>query len=324
MQFRTKQRHAKYLLITFPRKRKKRAETGPAIKLEKSSLFSFFTKKSHFSPLIFSFLSVSDVRMNAMRDKEAELMAQEIFKRYEKKYLLTDQQYSRLFGRLSREMCVDEYGKHRISNIYFDTKDYELIRTSIEKPEYKEKLRLRVYGTATEDSMAFVELKKKYDGIVYKRRIPMPLSAAEKYLFYGIRPREDGQILREIDYTFRRYDLKPAAYIAYERLAMFGKQDSQLRVTFDKNVCGRSYAMDLRCGFFGTPVMEKGAVLMEVKVPGAMPLWMSSLFSELKIYPASFSKYGTYYQKELCRNCFPAGCESFVTKGYVMEGIKYA
>ena len=226
-------------------------------------------------------------------------MAQEIFKRYEKKYILEEQQYLALMSRLVTKMTADDYGLHTISNIYFDTEDYELIRTSIEKPEYKEKLRLRCYGKAEEDGSVFVELKKKLDGVVYKRRVEMKLTDARKYLYYGIYPERDNQILREIDYTAGRYNLKPAASISYDRLAFFGKEDGELRVTFDHNIRCRNHTLDLSKGPFGTQLLEPGQMLMEVKIPGAMPMWMSRLFAELMIYPVSYSKYGTYYKEYL-------------------------
>ena len=105
--------------------------------------------------------------------KEAMRMTQEIFKRYEKKYMLTQKQHDALIPVLERRMKADHYGEHTISNIYFDTRDYELVRKSIEKPEYKEKLRLRAYGKVTDNGVVYAELKKKFDGGVYKRRIPM-------------------------------------------------------------------------------------------------------------------------------------------------------
>ena len=143
-------------------------------------------------------------------------MTQEIFKRYEKKYMLTQKQHDALIPVLERQMNADHYGEHTISNIYFDTRDYELVRQSIEKPEYKEKLRLRAYGKVTDNSVVYAEIKKKFDGVVYKRRIPMTLCQARKYLYYGIRWAEESQILKEIDYVLNRYDLKPAAFVAYE------------------------------------------------------------------------------------------------------------
>ena len=131
-------------------------------------------------------------------------MTQEIFKRYEKKYMLTQKQYDAVMPALERQMDTDHYGEYTISNIYFDTPDFQLVRQSIEKPEYKEKLRLRAYGKATDTSVVYAELKKKFDGVVYKRRIPMPLCQARKYLYYGIRRIEESQILKEIDYVLNQ------------------------------------------------------------------------------------------------------------------------
>lgn len=224
-------------------------------------------------------------------------MAQEVFKRYEKKYMLTREQYNRLISSMITKMSADSYGKHTICNIYFDTPDYQLIRTSLEKPVYKEKIRLRSYGVPTENDTVFLELKKKYDGVVYKRRVPMTLKEARAYLYYGIKPEKDSQILREIDYAFRFYHAKPMVYLAYERIAFYGKENPDLRVTFDMNIRARRSETDLARGSQGTPLLEPGYLLMEVKIPGAMPVWMSELFAELNIYPVSFSKYGTYYKE---------------------------
>ena len=150
-------------------------------------------------------------------------MAQEVFKRYEKKYMLTREQYNQLMSSLITKMCPDSYGKHTICNIYFDTPDYQLIRTSLDKPVYKEKIRLRSYGVPKEDDTVFLELKKKYDGVVYKRRVPMTLREARNYLYKGIKPEKGSQILREIDYAYQFYQTKPMVYLAYERIAFCGK-----------------------------------------------------------------------------------------------------
>ena len=222
---------------------------------------------------------------------------QAVFQRVEKKYLLSENQYTDLLQAFSATMTVDCYGRHTISNIYYDTEDFQLIRASIEKPKYKEKLRLRAYGTVEENDQVFLELKKKYDGVVYKRRIPLKLETAELYLEHGIMPEIDSQILREIDYTLKRYHLSAKAYLSYERIAMYGKENPNLRITFDFNIKGRNYDFDLKEGTFGEDLLEKGQVLMEVKIPGAMPVWMSRLFSELGIFPVSYSKYGNYYKK---------------------------
>lgn len=224
-------------------------------------------------------------------------MAQEIFQRYEKKYKITREQYHQLICRMITRMEADAYGKHTICNIYFDTPECGLIRTSLEKPIYKEKIRLRSYGVPGDEDTVFLELKKKYDGVVYKRRVPMPLKDARKYLYYGIKPEQDSQILREIDYAMQFYKPKPMVYLAYERIAFSCKEDPELRVTFDMNIRAREYNLDLSQGSMGVPLLERGMFLMEVKIPGAMPVWMSELFSELEIFPTSYSKYGTYYRE---------------------------
>ena len=228
-------------------------------------------------------------------------MAQEIFERYEKKYLLTEVQYLGLKRVFEDRMTADAYGVHTISNIYFDTKDFELIRTSLDGPVYKEKLRLRAYGAVNEKSTVFLEMKKKYSGVVYKRRVPMELVSAVLYLNNGILPESENQIFREIQYMKQRDHLKPAAYVAYDRVACYCKTDEELRVTFDWDIRCRNEALDLRARAYGTSLLDAGCVLMEVKIPGAMPVWMSRAFSELSIYPVSFSKYGRYYREYLLR-----------------------
>ncbi|MBT9779525.1 VTC domain-containing protein [Clostridium sp. MCC353] len=229
-------------------------------------------------------------------------MAQEVFKRYEKKYILTRSQFQRLMAYFSGRMTMDHYGKHKICNIYYDTLDYELIRTSLEKPEYKEKVRLRSYGIPSGGDTVFLELKKKFGGVVYKRRAAMNLNEAEDYLKEHCKPRQDSQILRELDYTIRRYHLIPAVYLSYDRTAYYGNENSELRVTFDTDITGRSYALDLERGSFGVNVLDQDLVLMEVKIPEAMPVWMGALFSELGIFPVSFSKYGTYYKNYILKH----------------------
>lgn len=228
-------------------------------------------------------------------------MAQTIFKRYEKKYLLTQEQYQRLMMVMRGILVPDQFGRYSISNIYLDTPDYELIRTSMEKPLYKEKMRLRSYGVLKErKEPVFLELKKKYEGIVYKRRIQMTEEEAENYLQYGEEPGERGQIFHELDYARKRYGLQPKVCIFYDRTAYRCTENEELRITFDTNIRGRSDRLSLMDRADGEELLEPGLVLMEVKVPGAMPVWMGRSFSELEIYPASYSKYLTYYKKYLC------------------------
>lgn len=225
---------------------------------------------------------------------------QDNFKRYEVKYLLSAEQYAKLKKRLEKIAAVDAYGETKILNIYYDTPSFSLIRTSLEKPVYKEKLRLRSYGTASDTTNSFVEIKKKYDGIVYKRRINLPYKKAEAYLNKGLRVSGDEagneQIVGEID-AFKDYyeGLAPKMMISYDRIAMAGIHDPELRITFDRNICWRTEDLDLRHGGYGRTLLEEGQVLMEVKILGAMSMELSRILSELEIFPASFSKYGRGY-----------------------------
>lgn len=225
---------------------------------------------------------------------------QDTFKRYEKKYLLDGEKYEMLSLKLRDYLEEDDYGQTTICNIYFDTPDHRLVKTSMDKPVYKEKLRLRSYGTPKECDPVFIELKKKYKGIVYKRRVVSELCSAEGYL-YDLGPAvKPCQITREIDWFINFYrDLKPSMYIAYNRTALYGIEDENLRITFDSNILWREEELWLERGVWGSSLLEEGGRLMEIKIPGAMPVWLSHMLYELEIYPVSFSKYGRGYQDSL-------------------------
>lgn len=201
---------------------------------------------------------------------------------------------------IKKYIKADKYGITSICNIYFDTDNSELIRTSIEKPLYKEKLRLRSYGTPNSDeSKVFLEIKKKFDGVVYKRRAAMTFRESEDYLNNGIKPSENAQIINEMDYIICHYNLKPKLFLAYDRIAYNGIEDEELRITFDKNIRSRENDLSLKSGSYGTNLLDKNIYLMEIKANGGMPLWLADLLSELEIYPMSFSKYGNIYKKSL-------------------------
>lgn len=223
-------------------------------------------------------------------------MSEYIFKRYEKKYLITDKEYLRFTEAISNFTVPDKHGESDICNIYCDTSDFRVIRASILKPVYKEKLRLRCYGTPEDNSKCFLELKKKYKGIVYKRRIKSDYSDALNFLNYGENSVSDSQIKREIDY-FRSVNAfpTPAVNIFYKRMAYYDKNDKNVRITFDGNLLYRSEATDLKNGIYGIPILPKNKFIAEIKTAGAMPLWLTKILCEMKIYPVSFSKYGTAY-----------------------------
>ena len=223
-----------------------------------------------------------------------------IFKRVEKKYLLTEDQCAELLARIEEHIQPDEYSDYTISNVYFDTDCSDLIRTSLEKPPYKEKLRIRSYGTPKPEDTVFLEMKKKWDGVVYKRRVEMPYEAAQTYLEKGDYPEKyDCQILREIDHMIKHYDLKPSLFLAYDRLAYVLKEDTAIRFTIDRRIRSRREKIRLADGDAGELLYEDGKCLLEIKAPQTLPLWFAKTLAELKIFPRSFSKYGRIYEANL-------------------------
>lgn len=225
------------------------------------------------------------------------------FERKEVKYLISYGQRAKLQDLMDIYMSPDSFGKSTIMNIYYDTDNKQLIRHSMEKPVYKEKLRVRSYGTANPESTVFVELKKKYKGIVYKRRVSMSQEDAKLWLEKNTSPQKNTQITREIDYFTQSHSLNPAVLLSYNREAFFGKEDSEFRMTFDDNILWRDYDICLCKGAYGEELLPKGMQLLEVKAAMGMPLWLSKFFSENIIFKTSYSKYGNAYtamiQKEL-------------------------
>ena len=222
-----------------------------------------------------------------------------VFKRVEKKYLLSEDLYQKLFEKINNYITVDTYDFSTICNIYFDTDDYLLVNRSIEKPIYKEKVRLRSYGVPKKNSKVFLEIKKKYKGVVGKRRVSAPLKEFYTYFDTCKYPNVDTQIMNEINYCFKFYNLKPKVFLAYDRYSYQGKDDSNFRITFDKNIRSRTDNLYLENGDNGMLLLDKNCYIMEVKTLGAYPLWFARILSELNIYPTSFSKYGNVYKKQI-------------------------
>ncbi len=231
---------------------------------------------------------------------------QNIFKRYELKYLITEEQYNKLRELMKEHMKGDEYGRSTICNLYYDTPDYLLIRRSIEKPVFKEKLRVRSYGVADENSTTFIELKRKYDKVVYKRRITSTDDKAYRFLVEREKLCE-GQIAKEINYFLDFYkSLEPRVFLSYEREAFYGIDNHDFRMTFDRNILWRDYDLSLCKGNYGNNILKENTVLMEIKVAAAIPMWLVKFLSENKIYKTSFSKYGNAY-KTLIRDKISGG-----------------
>lgn len=220
-----------------------------------------------------------------------------IFKREEKKYLVTDKQRKALMKIIGARLSPDEYGRSTVMSMYLDTPDFRLVRNSLDARCYKEKLRVRSYGTPGESSKVFFELKKKYDGTVYKRRVSMTLAEARAFIRGRKRP-FDSQIMRELDWAMRFYGgPTEAMLVCYERDAFFDKTDPSLRLTFDANVryrCGDG--LDMTDGDFGKRIIPDNVYIMEIKTCRAMPLWLADALSQCGVYPASFSKYGASFR----------------------------
>lgn len=231
-------------------------------------------------------------------------MAIKSFKRYEKKYLLSQNQYDLLIPKILNYMEFDKHCKdnknYNIYSIYYDNDNNDVIRHSISKPYYKEKLRLRSYKiTSNPEDIVFLELKKKINKIVNKRRIVLTLKDAIDFLERGIRPRTNdylnNQVLDEIEYYLSHNKVEPKVFIGYSRKAFFSKDNKDFRLTIDSKILTRREDLSLGAGYFGKDILEENQYLMEVKILGSIPLWFTHILTELKIYNTHFSKYGTEF-----------------------------
>lgn len=220
-----------------------------------------------------------------------------VFRRYEVKFFLNREQKELLMKTMAQYMRPDRFPSATIRNVYWDTDSFRLIRRSLEKPVYKEKLRLRSYRQCADGDEVFVELKKKYKGVVYKRRLTCPQEQAVAWLQGGSAP-QDSQIAREITY-FRDFygPIQPKVVLFYDRQAFYGIENLGFRVTFDENICFRRDGLSLQTQPGGTALLPQDRILMEIKCLGAIPLWMARELSRLQIYKTSFSKYGTAYRE---------------------------
>lgn len=221
-----------------------------------------------------------------------------IFKRNELKYVITAEQKEKLLSRISKYISPDEYGRTTVRNLYFDTDNYRLIRRSIDKPAYKEKIRVRSYSRADNESNVFVELKKKYDSVVTKRRLLISADNAMKWLMGEAVCELESYIDGEIDYFISFYNkLIPSMFISYDREAFYANEVENFRLTFDENILCRQTDLSLNSDIYGESIIESDKIIMEIKCFGAIPLWLVRVLSDEKIYKTSFSKYGIAYTK---------------------------
>ncbi len=233
-------------------------------------------------------------------------MAISTFRRYERKFLVPEKKLNTVLSGISEYMVPDKYCKdgryYTICNIYFDNECNDVIRHSTSKPYFKEKLRLRSYDTPESDDVTvYLELKKKMNKLVTKRRASLSLAQANDYIYNGIRPSTDkyinSQVLDEIDYFIATTAAVPKVYIAYDRRAFFHKDDKSIRLTVDFNIITRRYDLDLKKGIYGDRLLPDGVYLMEIKVSDNLPYELTRLLSENSVYPTSFSKYGKEFAR---------------------------
>lgn len=228
------------------------------------------------------------------------------FERYEAKFLVTDKQAYQLLNRIKEYVIKDEYCRtadyYTIANIYYDNLTHDIIRHSTSKPFFKEKFRVRIYGrTINDETLAYVELKKKYKGKVTKRRISLPLSNLNKFFSDQSEILNtdylDRQIANELQFFIKTNNLVPSYFIKYDRFAYFAKENHDLRLTFDFNIIARTDKLDFNNLDDGQKLLPENIYILEIKNNGAIPLWLVNILSELKIYKTSFSKVGRLYEQ---------------------------
>lgn len=240
---------------------------------------------------------------------------QTVFNREEIKFLISKEKKDIILESLEGLFVPDDYGESTIYSLYLDTPDFLLARRSLEKPLYKEKLRLRSYGRANDNTLTFFEIKKKFRTTTTKRRISLPypeliklLEEGESYSPEGISTTLNPQVLHEINYSMKRYhDLKPRVLMTYDRQAYYHKDDHDFRITFDRNIRFKTADISLNSAADGESILQDDYYIMEVKILNAMPLWFARLLSENQIYKTSYSKYREAYtriteqEKTLCQ-----------------------
>ena len=231
-----------------------------------------------------------------------------VFKRREKKFLLTVEQFENVRRKiLDYGMVYDAYCKngsvYKIYNIYFDDDTNSVIRRSSQKPKpkFKEKFRMRSYVIPKDDDDVFLEIKRKVTGVVVKRRVRLTYAQAKAFISRGERPKTDdylvNQVLNEIEYYLEQNKVKPALYLSYARIAFFCADDPDFRATFDREITTRRTDLELSSGSYGEQLLHPDEVLMEIKINGAIPKWFADILAEEKIYMTSFSKYGSEYSR---------------------------
>lgn len=278
-------------------------------------------KNNHSStllPLDFRVITPGESRkLKASREREGSEELSKVMpqcsqtaeRRGELKYLMTEEVY-RMFRAASQEYLEpDSFACSLVSSLYLDNDDNAIIRRSLEKPPYKEKLRIRTYvDEPGPGDTCFFEIKKKFKGTVFKRRVEMTLGEALSFCRNGKRPEEtltalsDAdrrtalQILQEIEWLFMLYgDLRPSFLVSCKRLSLKEKTTDSLRITFDRDL---RWSFDRQREFLGSAtnaLIDPASRIMEIKSTKGMPFWLIEVLNELELRPQSFSKVGKSY-----------------------------
>lgn len=234
-------------------------------------------------------------------------MAIATFKRYEKKYLITKEKLDKILPFLLEYMELDPFclngNEYRIYSIYYDTDNHDVIRQNSSKPVYKEKMRIRSYYDRKDpEDKIFMEIKKKCNGQGNKRRIKLKIKEIEPFVNDGILPETkdylSAQVAKELQYYLSKNKVHPALYVQYDRLALFGKEDKNFRMTFDRNVRTRRHNFVFGESEDDELLLPNGEYIMEIKILGAMPLWLTHILSENELFSHGFSKYGVKYKQD--------------------------
>lgn len=235
-------------------------------------------------------------------------MAIATFKRYEKKYLITKEQLDAILPQLLEYTELDPFclggNMYRIYSIYYDTDNHDVIRQNSSKPVYKEKMRIRSYYDRKDpEDKIFMEIKKKSEGQGNKRRIKLKIKELEPFVNDGIMPEThdylSAQVAKELAYYLKMNKVHPALYVQYDRLALFGKEDKDFRMTFDTNVRVRRSNFQFGESDEDELLLPGGEYIMEIKILGAMPLWLTEILDKNKLYSRGFSKYGVKFKQDL-------------------------
>ncbi len=232
---------------------------------------------------------------------------QNTFQRREKKIIMDSSLLPDILQTVSEFMNPDSYNlngiPYDICNIYFDNGNRDVTRHSVSKPFFKEKLRLRCYGIPTEDSKVFFELKKKTAKIGTKRRAVLSLNDYYRFLSEGyVDPSSqyiNKRVLAEIANFIDTYSAEPSVYLSYKRIAFFGKEDPNLRLTFDTEIRTRNYDLRPELGIYGELLLPKDKTIAEIKFSGAAPMWFAALMSKHGLEFSPYSKIGKEYELKI-------------------------